>query len=188
MRFTKEELDDLINVQKITHSEIGRRYSVSGVYVQKTARFFGLVQGKVKTYPPKDIENSFCLNCGKKIEPRLGKNRPGKYCNNKCQGEFRKKQNIGQWLSHSGTFNNPHSTPKFIKPYILEDQEHKCSICKTPDVWNDKHMVFVLDHIDGDASNNHRDNLRLVCHNCDSQLPTYKRRNKKSSRISRYNK
>lgn len=36
-------------------------------------------------------------------------------------------------------------------------------------------------HIDGDASNNFRDNLRLVCPNCDSQLDTYKSRNKNSA-------
>ena len=40
-------------------------------------------------------------------------------------------------------------------------------------------------HIDGDASNNFRDNLRLVCPNCDSQLDTYKSRNKNSTRTHR---
>ena len=38
--------------------------------------------------------------------------------------------------------------------------------------------VDILDHVDGDASNNRRENLRLVCPNCDSQLPTFKARNR----------
>lgn len=40
----------------------------------------------------------------------------------------------------------------------------------------------MLDHIDGDATNNHRDNLRMVCSNCDSQLPTFKSRNRGNGR------
>ncbi|BBH17026.1 hypothetical protein Back2_13130 [Nocardioides baekrokdamisoli] len=35
------------------------------------------------------------------------------------------------------------------------------------------------------ASNNHRDNLRLVCPNCDSQLPTFKARNRGQGRAWR---
>lgn len=48
---------------------------------------------------------------------------------------------------------------------------------------------MILDHIDGDASHNTRENLRCVCPNCDSQLDTYKSKNKNGSRsYYRYNK
>ncbi len=43
-------------------------------------------------------------------------------------------------------------------------------------------MVFILYHIDGHASNNTRENLRLICPNCDSQLDTYKSKNKNEDR------
>ena len=46
-------------------------------------------------------------------------------------------------------------------------------------------LVLVLDHVDGDASNNRRENLRLICPNCDSQLPTYKSRNRGKGRAWR---
>lgn len=36
--------------------------------------------------------------------------------------------------------------------------------------------------IDGNASNNRRDNLRCICPNCDSQLDTYKSKNKNGAR------
>jgi hypothetical protein len=72
-----------------------------------------------------------------------------------------------------------------MRRYILDDQGGLCAICATPAEWNDLPLVFVLDHIDGDASNNRRDNLRLICPNCDSQLATYKARNRGRGRAWR---
>ena len=68
------------------------------------------------------------------------------------------------------------------KKYFLEEQNHCCAICGMKDEWNGKQLIFILDHIDGNADNNNRDNLRLICPNCDSQLDTFKSKNKKSAR------
>jgi hypothetical protein len=38
--------------------------------------------------------------------------------------------------------------------------------------WNDKHLPVILDHINGVRRDNGPDNLRYLCPNCDSQLPT----------------
>jgi hypothetical protein len=82
----------------------------------------------------------------------------------------------------------PNYVPKSFKSDILKEQTNKCAICECEPYHNGQTLIFVLDHIDGDAGNNKRDNLRLVCPNCDSQLPTYKSKNKISSRTYRYNK
>jgi hypothetical protein len=56
-----------------------------------------------------------------------------------------------------------------------------CSICKRKS-WLGQPIPLVMDHIDGKPSNNAWDNLRLVCGNCDMQLPTYKSKNKNGGR------
>lgn len=70
----------------------------------------------------------------------------------------------------------------YVRRYLLDAQDGCCALCGIVEEWNDQPLVFVLDHIDGDATNNHRDNLRMVCPNCDSQLPTFKSRNRGNGR------
>lgn len=72
-----------------------------------------------------------------------------------------------------------------IREYILNEQGGKCAICGISNMWNNKPLAFILDHIDGNAANSARENVRLVCPNCDSQLDTYKSKNKHSARSGR---
>ena len=48
-------------------------------------------------------------------------------------------------------------------------------------MWNGKPLVLILDHINGNAEDNRYENLRFVCPNCNSQLPTFTGRNKKGN-------
>jgi hypothetical protein len=89
-----------------------------------------------------------------------------------------------QWLA-SGEANAGSHAGHFLREYIARDQGHRCAICGQSNDWNGRRLNFVLDHIDGDATNNRRENLRLICPNCDSQLPTFKMRNKGKGRHSR---
>jgi len=69
---------------------------------------------------------------------------------------------------------------KGIKKRILDQNliQYKCDCCGIGPEWNGKPMPLILDHVNG-ISNDHRlSNLRFVCSNCDSQLDTYKSRNK----------
>lgn len=60
----------------------------------------------------------------------------------------------------------------YIRLHLYEDQDNRCAICGCDATWEGMPLAFIVDHIDGNSSNNDRDNLRLVCPNCDSQLPT----------------
>jgi hypothetical protein len=51
----------------------------------------------------------------------------------------------------------------------------KCSICGLGRSWKGKKLVLILDHISGNKRDNRKKNLREVCPNCNSQLPTFSR-------------
>lgn len=55
--------------------------------------------------------------------------------------------------------------------------EECCQICSMNQVWQGKPLVLRMDHINGVRSDCRVENLRLICPNCDSQLPTFAGRN-----------
>jgi predicted RNA-binding Zn-ribbon protein involved in translation (DUF1610 family) len=54
-----------------------------------------------------------------------------------------------------------------------------CSECGKENIWREKPLIMVLDHING-ISNDHRiENLRFLCPDCNSQMPTFAGRSNK---------
>ena len=47
-----------------------------------------------------------------------------------------------------------------------------CHFHTNPLIWNGKELPLILDHIQGNNADNRPRSLRLLCPNCDSQLPT----------------
>ncbi len=105
-----------------------------------------------------------CVHCGHET---VGKNR---FCSSDCRQESRsskKKAEIDSGLV---------ATRATIKRYLIVERGHACETCGTT-VWCGQSAPLVLDHIDGNAGNNDPSNLRLLCHNCNAQTPTFTGRN-----------
>jgi hypothetical protein len=60
---------------------------------------------------------------------------------------------------------------------VFDDQDGKCRNCKNSH-WMGELITLELEHIDGDSSNNKRENVELLCPNCHSLTPTWRGRNK----------
>ncbi|BDY27215.1 HNH endonuclease [Mycolicibacterium mageritense] len=118
-----------------------------------------------------------CLACGSPLSKRSQK----VYCGNACQASARRDASTKRWLETGEAWIDSRRG-HYIRQYLADAQSGCCAICGGDTTWQGLSLALVLDHIDGDPTNNRRENLRLVCPNCDSQLPTYKSRNRGNGR------
>ena len=156
--------------------------SCSASYNNLGMRRHGESESKIKINVryPKELEPIFdkdqiCEYC--KIV--FHRNKVRKYCSLVCQQNFIWTERKVQ-IEQSGRENSV----RCAKRYLLEIRGCKCEVCGNTE-WQGKPIPLVMDHIDGNSENNELINLRLVCGNCDMQLPTYKSKNKGKGRAFR---
>jgi hypothetical protein len=196
MKYNKEDFERLINVEKISYREIGRLYGISDAYVKKLSKRLGVILPVRAKFPQNFVPANkgqhtsptykaiICKNCEKIIFPSTWNRQ--QFCDKYCAGEYKSKKVYENYLLNPDKYCRASYSPAHFKKFILIEQNNKCAMCGLDNIWNDKILIFILDHIDGDASNNRRENIRMVCPNCDSQLDTYKSKNKNSARKERY--
>lgn len=176
---SKEQLEKLLFEDNLSFNHIGKLLKTGHKQIQNLAKKLDidLSKYKPKFYKLTEKEKK-CLKCGNPV-----KSRGSIFCSQKCCVEYKKEQKYKHYLEHQDEFVGKEITYEWLKPIILKEQDYECAIegCTCGTEWNGKELHFVLDHIDGDATNNKRENLRLVCPNCDSQLDTFKSRNKGKS-------
>lgn len=184
----KENLKQKILVDNLSYEEIGREYGCSGSNIKKVAKRLGIELPQRRKINPSETFNkgitkvpiAICKNCGKEFKVYAGST--GKFCCATCHTEFIHREKYKDFLEHPEKYNRADYNPRSFKLDILKEQNNVCAICGIKPEWNGKKLVFILDHIDGHAANNYRSNLRMICPNCDSQLDTYKSKNKHSDR------
>ena len=120
------------------------------------------------------IEKS-CPACLKKFYPQKGN--AGKFCSRQCNFQYKKKLLYDKILTTDGKGISNQT----LRQFLIQTRGQKCEICGI-DKWLEKPLIVIMDHIDGHHENDSLKNLRLICSNCDTTLPTYKARNKGNER------
>lgn len=120
----------------------------------------------------------YCKYCSTQLIKKSSKI----YCSNDCQKKFEKK--ILKEKIESGIIDGIDS--RRFRDYLIDKYGAKCMDCD----WDKINPVtgkcpIELEHIDGNSSNNSLNNLKLLCPNCHSLTPTYKKLNEGKGRHSR---
>ena len=72
--------------------------------------------------------------------------------------------------------HSSHLRDRLIKEGVLQN---RCANCKLGAMWDNKPLTLILDHINGVHTDNRKENLRLLCPNCNSQTNTFGSKNDK---------
>jgi hypothetical protein len=77
---------------------------------------------------------------------------------------------LDQVLVVSSTYSR-----KRLKQRLYESglKLRRCEMCGQGEVWNGQRMSLIIDHVNGVATDNRLENLRIVCPNCAATLDTH---------------
>jgi len=118
----------------------------------------------------------WCLN------NKLNKNAK-KYCSQYCKIKGQYCNDFLKWYVEGyKDFSNDR-----LRQFLETIYGHKCSNCKITE-WNNKPIVFDVEHKDGFSNNNTPDNICLLCQNCHSQTQTYSNNKTGTGRFTLKNK
>lgn len=77
---------------------------------------------------------------------------------------------LKELLVQGSPYNRTHLKRRLLAEGLLKNS---CAICGLSSEWRGQPLSLILDHINGIPNDHRLNNLRLVCPNCASQLPTH---------------
>lgn len=90
-------------------------------------------------------------------------------------GVSNRRQGVSFQLDDILVENSTYSHTSNLKHKLYDAglKERKCELCGQGEEWQGKHMSLILDHINGVNNDHRRENLRIVCPNCNATLDTH---------------
>lgn len=83
------------------------------------------------------------------------------------------KKALSEILVKDSTYtNSTHLRNRLVKEGVLKNECYECGLTE----WGKEPLTLELDHKNGGSRDNRVKNLRLLCPNCHSQTPTWRRR------------
>lgn len=79
-------------------------------------------------------------------------------------------RSLEEILVRGSSYNRGHLKQRL---YAEGVKERRCELCGQGELWRGRQMSLILDHINGEATDNRLENLRIVCPNCAATLDTH---------------
>ena len=79
---------------------------------------------------------------------------------------WNKNQQLKEWSNYTRVSH--------LKPHLISIRGHKCENCGNSE-WCGEPIKLEVHHIDGDRTNNNIENLQLLCPNCHSITPNWRK-------------
>jgi len=83
---------------------------------------------------------------------------------------WNKNQQLKEW--------GEYSKASTLKPHLIRERGHQCENCHLAE-WLGLIILLEIHHINGDSTNNTKDNLQLLCPNCHSQTNNWRNKSEK---------
>ena len=148
----------------------------------KTSESVKKAWGKIHNKEVEIHENQICKYCGNPIHAILTKK---DFCCMSCKTQYEYEVKRDRWLNDPSLVTSTF-LPQYIKRWIKETRGEQCEQCGWHEVNpNTGKIPLQIHHIDGDCTNNHPDNLKLLCPNCHSLTDNYCSRNMGNSKRTR---
>jgi hypothetical protein len=77
---------------------------------------------------------------------------------------------LAEILVEGSTFHRGHLKQRLYESGL---KERRCELCGQGEIWRGAEMGLILDHVNGVATDNRIENLRIVCPNCNATLDTH---------------